>query len=154
MPLLQSFERMGFVGSKYPIFIALVVWCLSAAYVVHFVDRGWLPHDEGALAQSAERVLAGELPHRDFDEPYTGVLSYLHALGFKLLGTRLVSLRYVLLLSFLLFVATLYSLALKVAPPLVAGLVTLLGVAWSVPNYFAGVPSWYNLFLATFGTFA
>jgi hypothetical protein len=146
---------MGLSGSnRYPLIIALVVCCLSAAYVVHFVDRGWLPHDEGALAQSAERVLEGELPHRDFDEPYTGALSYLHALGFKLLGTRLVSLRYVLLLFFLLFVPALYSLALKVAPPLVAGLVTLLGVVWSVPNYFAGVPSWYNLFLATFGTFA
>ena len=28
---------------------------------------------------------------------------------------------------------------------------TLLAVAWSVPNYSAAVPSWYNLFLATFG---
>jgi hypothetical protein len=27
----------------------------------------------------------------------------------------------------------------------------LLGVAWSVPNYHVPMPSWYNLFLATFG---
>ena len=31
---------------------------------------------------------------------------------------------------------------------------TLLAVVWSVPNYFTGLPSWYNLFFATAGTFA
>ena len=33
----------------------------------------------------------------------------------------------------------------------VAGAVTLLAVAWSIPNYSAAMPSWYNLFFATFG---
>jgi hypothetical protein len=35
-----------------------------------------------------------------------------------------------------------------------AGVTTLVAIVWSVPNYFAGVPSWYNLFFATFGTLA
>src|SRR5438128_1338236 len=142
------------IWNRRPLLILVVVWCLSSAYIARFVDRGWIPHDEGLLAQSAERVLQGEVPHRDFDELYSGGLSYLHALAFEALGTRLISLRYVLLFFFLLFVPALYSLASKVASPLVAGLVTLLGVAWSVPNYFAGLPSWYNLFFATFGTLA
>jgi hypothetical protein len=39
------------------------------------------------------------------------------------------------------------------APPL-AGALTALGAAWSLPQYAAAMPSWYNLFLATFGTAA
>lgn len=135
--------------------VVLILICvLSAVYVFRFVDRGWIPHDDGSLAQMAERVLAGELPHRDFDEIYTGGLSFLYAAAFKVLGVKLVSIRIVLYLFFLTFVPALYSIALRFASPLVAGLVTLLGVVWSAPNYFAGLPSWYNLFFATFGTLA
>src|SRR5206468_779695 len=108
----------------------------------------------GGLAHMAERVLAGELPHRDFDEIYTGGLSFLYAVAFKILGVKLISIRIVLYLFFLAFVPALYSIALRFASPLIAGAVTLLGVVWSVPNYFAGLPSWYNLFFATFGTLA
>ena len=31
---------------------------------------------------------------------------------------------------------------------------TVLAVFWSVPNYPAAMPSWYNLYLATGGTLA
>src|SRR3989454_5257856 len=54
-----------------------VAWVLGAAVGGHYLTRGWVPHDAGSLAQSAERVLAGELPHRDFDEIYTGGASLL-----------------------------------------------------------------------------
>ncbi len=139
-------------GSKKAFLI--IVWSLSALYVFGFYDRGWVPHDEGAIAQSAERILAGEMPHRDFDEIYTGGLSYLHAAAFKTLGLNLVSLRIVLLVFFLAFVPGFYALAARLAPPIVAAAVTLVAVVWSVPNYFASLPSWYNLFFATFGTLA
>ena len=132
----------------------IIIWILSAVYVFTFVDRGWIPHDDGSLAQMAERVLGGELPHRDFDEIYTGGLSFLYAVAFKILGLKLISIRIVFFLFFLAFVPALYSIALRFASPLIAGAVTLLGVVWSVPNYFAGLPSWYNLFFATFGTLA
>ena len=134
--------------------ILLIVWIISAVYVAGFIDRGWIPHDEGSLAQSAERVLAGELPHRDFDEIYTGGLSFLYAATFKFLGANLVSIRYVFFAIFLIFVPALYAIAVRFASPWIAGAVTLLGVTWSVPNYFAGVPSWYNLFFAVLGTIA
>ena len=76
--------------------ICLVLCVVTAAYLLPFVDRGWIAHDDGMLGQMAERVLAGEIPHRDFDDPYTGGLTYLHALGFKLFGVRLLSLRWLL----------------------------------------------------------
>ena len=126
----------------------------SALYGYLFFDRGWIPHDDGTLALGAERFLSGEMPHRDFDESYTGGLTLLHAVAFRIFGTNLVSLRLVLFLFFLPFVAALYGIALRLVSPAVAALVTLLCVAWSVPNYFASLPSWYNLFFATFGGLA
>ena len=128
-----------------------LVWIVSAAYVWHGLDRGWIPHDEGTLAQSAERVLNGELPHRDFDEVYTGALSYLNAAAFRSFGTTLRSLRLPLFCVFLLWVPVLYYVATRFAAPPLAGAVTALGAAWSLPQYAAAMPSWYNLFLATFG---
>lgn len=136
---------------SYKWIVLLVIWSVSAFYVMDFYDRGWVAHDEGALAQSAERVLTGELPHRDFDEIYTGGLTFLHALAFRFLGPSLLSLRIVLLVFFLACVPVFYLIALRFARPDIAALVTILGVAWSVPNYFASVPSWYNLFFAVFG---
>ncbi len=130
------------------------MWVVSAGYVGHGLDRGWFPHDEGTLAQSAERVLSGELPHRDFDEVYTGGLTYLNAAAFRVLGTNLLSLRLPLFGVFLLWVPALYYVATRFARPEVAGLVVALGAAWSLPRYSAAVPSWYNLFFATFGAAA
>ena len=134
--------------------VFFVVWAISAVYVATFVDRGWIPHDEGTLTLAAERAGAGELAYRDFEGGYTGGLNYLHALGFAWFGTRLLSLRWVLYVFFLAFVPSVYVIARRFWPPPAAGLVALAAVAWSVPNYFAGMPSWYNLFFAVFGTAA
>jgi hypothetical protein len=127
----------------------VLVWALSVAYVWALLDRGWVPHDEGALAESAIRVLRGELPHRDFDEIYSGGLSYLNALAFNIWGERLVSMRYMALVAFAAWVPILFYLASRFTGTLVAGLVTLVAVAWSYPNYTAAMPSWYNLYLAS-----
>jgi hypothetical protein len=128
-----------------------VVVLASGLYILPFVNKGWVPHDEGLLGQSAERLLAGQLPHRDFDEVYTGGLNYLHALAFKLGGVRLISLRYVLLAFFLAWVPAVFAIACRFARPPMAAFVTILCIVWSVPNYFASMPSWYNTFFATFG---
>jgi len=128
-----------------------VVWAASGALMLAYLRRGWVPHDEGTLAEGAERVLRGELPHRDFVEIYTGGLSYLNALSFRVFGASLLSPRIVLLLFALLWVPALYSVARRFLRPLPAGALALLGVAWSIPNYAAALPSWYNLMFATFG---
>src|SRR4051812_9164667 len=77
---------------------------LSAAYAGFYLKRGWVPHDEGAFALSAERVLQGELPHRDFDEIYTGGLAFVNAGAMRAFGMTLVAMRYPLLITFLLWV--------------------------------------------------
>jgi hypothetical protein len=124
---------------------------VSAVYVAWHLGRGWIAHDEGALGQSAERLLLGELPHRDFDELYTGGLTWANAAAFRLFGTTLFAMRIVLFAVFLAWVPAVFYLASRLVRPLAAAGVTLLCVAWTLPNYPAPLPSWYNLFLTVFG---
>jgi hypothetical protein len=125
-------------------------WAISVLYLTRSLNSGWFPHDDGSLAQSAERVLDGQLPHRDFDDIYTGGLDYAHALAFEVLGHELTSLRLVLFAFFVAWVPALYAIARRFAAPVPSAALVLLCVVWSVPNYSASMPSWYNLFLATF----
>lgn len=134
--------------------IALVVWAVSMASVASRIDRGWGPPDEGMLGQTAERFLGGELPHRDFEDPYTGGLTAVHATAFSVLGVRLITLRFVLLVAVALWIPLLFGVAKRFGSPIMAGALTLLAVAWSVPAYPASMPSWYNLFFATAGLLA
>lgn len=134
--------------------VLLTVLAISIAYVGAHLWRGWMPYDDGSLAQSAERLLQGELPHRDFDDIYTGGLAYLNAGAFRLFGTSLWSIRLVLLAVFVAWVPTVYYIASRLVRPVTAGAITLMAVVWSLPNYTAAMPSWYNLFLATFGAAA
>jgi len=52
--------------------ILMTVWAISGLYERQHLMHGWVPHDEGLFAQSADRVLHGEVPHRDYVETYTG----------------------------------------------------------------------------------
>lgn len=132
----------------------LLAWVAAAFYLWHFAGRGWIPHDDGMLAQIAERILAGELPHRDFDDPYTGGLGYLHAMAFLGFGVRILSLRILLFLAALAWMPAVFLLARRFVSPASAAFVTAAAVVWTIPNYFASMPSYYNLFFATWGTVA
>lgn len=164
MPLKLTYPRRdlspppvfleGAFTTRRSVLLFLAVWILSGAYMAVNLNRGWVPHDEGILAQAAERVVQGEMPHRDFEDPYTGGLSYLHAAAFRLFGVDLLVLRYVLFAFFLAWVLAVYAAAREFSEPWPAAGITILGVAWSVPNYAAAIPSWFCLFLATFGTLA
>jgi hypothetical protein len=148
---------MNFGGNRTPsaplsgVLILVCVWVIALIYMGSYLKRGWVPHDEGLYGQSAERVLQGQLPHRDFDENYTGGLAFLNALACRILGLNLASIRIALFIVFSLWVPCLFYIASRFVSVPIAGLITLICVAWSVPNYSAAVPSWYNLFFATFG---
>jgi Dolichyl-phosphate-mannose-protein mannosyltransferase len=131
--------------------VLVLAWTASAFWVWHYVDRGWWPNNGGAFGLSAERVLAGELPHRDFDEIYTGGVSFLNALAFKVLGTSMTAMRRVLFVFFLAWIPSVYWIATRFAGALVAGLMTLLAAGWSMCIYTEPIANWYNLFFATFG---
>lgn len=130
------------------------VLLIAGVYVGLHLGRGWVPADDGTLGQSALRVFEGQLPQRDFAEIYTGGLSLIHALAFRVFGVSLMSLRICVFLFFLAWIPAVYYIALRFASAMGAGLITLLAVSWSFPNYPAAMPSWYNLFFATFGAAA
>lgn len=134
--------------------LALGVWGAAAAYARYYLLRPLVPNDSGLLGQCAERVLQGELPHRDFDAVYTGGLACLNGLAFALVGPSVAAQRGVVFVAFLAWVPAVYALARRVSAPAYAALATALCVVWSLPNYPEAMPSWFNLFLATWGALA
>ena len=117
------------------------------------LDRGWLGWDDGSLAQSAERVLIGELPHREYADLYTGLLSFLNAAVFAVLGHDLFNLRIPLFVGFLAFAGCFFALSRRLIPHGWAFVATVAAICWSVPIYPAPMPSWYLLFLSTYGMY-
>ena len=132
----------------------LVTLAVTTIYLSTMGNQGWIAHDEGLLAHSADRVLAGETPHIDFQDPYTGGLSYWHAQVFSVLGTSLTSLRTILVAVAVLAVIAWFLIAARFLPPASASVVTLVCLVWSFPNYFAALPSWYNLMFASWTMWA
>lgn len=118
---------------------ALSVWTI--------LDRGWVPFDEGTIAQAAERVLHGELSHRDFTDPYSGGLPYWHALAMRAFGPSLMAPRYGLFLAFLLWLPAVWWLARRAVGHRKAAVVTIVAAWWSLPVYPAAMPTWYLLFI-------
>ncbi len=134
--------------------VLAAVWVASTVYLATRLRYGWAGLDAGALAQMADRVLHGQVPFRDFVEEYTGGLTYLNALALRFFGVNLFSMRIPLFLFFVGWVPSVYFIARRFVRPLAAGAMTILCVAWSVPNYPEAMPSWYNLFFATWGVLA
>ena len=129
--------------------LPLAVWAVSLVYAIAWLDRGWFPHDLGSVAHPAQRVLLGELPHRDFEDVYTGGLAFLNALGFRLLGESAMSARWMALAAYAAWVPAAWAVARSFAGPWLAAAATLLAASWTLPMYAERMPSWYNLFLGT-----
>ncbi len=138
-----------------PGFLALgIVLVLSYFAVRPQLFVSWTPSDEGVLAQGAERVMRGDLPHRDFVALWSGGLDYLNAIGFRFLGTRLASLRVVVCAAWLLSLSAMYVSARQMVSVWFAAALTLCAALWTLPLSPHPLPSWYTLFLALFGVAA
>jgi hypothetical protein len=129
--------------------LGLLAVGISGLVTFDRLDSGWIPHDEGQLGQAATRILDGQLPHRDFDDMYTGGLSYLNAFSMQSFGENSLSMRWMLFAWFLPFAAACFWIFKQFANATVAAVLTVLACVWSVPMYPAPMPSWYLLFLAT-----
>ncbi len=134
--------------------VVAVILGSACVYVAWLMDRAWIPHDDGLLAQTAERILLGERSHTDFQDPYTGALAYWHALALRLFGVHLLSLRVMLFLSSLPFLAATYAVLRRFLRPRWAAVATAGALVWGLPSYPASMPTWYNLFLATLALLA
>jgi len=103
--------------------VLCLVMVIAGTYVGVRVNQSWIAVDDGILAQSAVRVLQGQLPHSDFVEIYTGGLSFIHATAYRIFGVNLLSLRICVFLFFLAWIAAVYYIALRFTPPITAGVI-------------------------------
>lgn len=133
------------------LFLATVI---SILHIAPFVFHGFLPQDDGYHAQIAQRILWGETPHVDFYDHYIGGLGFLNALGMKLFGESLSSVRLTQFLIFALSFPVIYWLALQFCSIEVAFSLTLLSAVWTLPNFPIPSANWYSLPLWLMGTAA
>ena len=127
---------------------------VAAVSIGTMLSHGWVPIDEGTIALSARLVRAGYLPHLDFAYPYTGALAFWHALATRLGGDSMLAPRYALFAAFLLWLPAVWALARRFAPPPAAAAAVVLAAWWSLLIYPAAMPTWYVLFLTTWGLVA
>jgi hypothetical protein len=138
-------------GRRLQISVFLAVCLVGCCLFLSRIHEGFSPWDDPMLAHTAERTLKGETPQIDFHDGYTGGLSYLNALGMRAFGVRLLSIRIVLFIFFVPWMAVIWYLATRFTTTAGAAVVTLLCIIWSVPIYPSPLGSWYSLYFATFG---
>lgn len=126
--------------------LAALVLAFELAVLVHLHDRFWWPPDDGAYAHPAERMLHGEVLHRDVHEAHPA-LHFVHEAAFALFGDRLVSLRYPLV-GAAAAQGLLVFLLLLPAGELAAAAGSLATTAFGCVQYLNPQPSWYCACLA------
>jgi hypothetical protein len=121
---------------------------LASAVVWPHLYESSIATDEGVLAQSAERVMRGELPHRDFIALWSGGLDLVHALLFRAFGIRMTVLHAFLGVSWLAALAAFFSVVRRLVTPWGAAAITFAAAIWTVPHLPHPLPSWHAAFLA------
>ena len=125
----------------------ILVVLVSTVVMIVYHNRFWAPADEGKFAHVAERMLLGEVLHRDVQDLHAGYINFVNAAAFSLFGVRMVSMRYPLALLTVIQ-AGLMFLVLKrrgVATALIGGLAL---TSLSFVQFLNPTPNWYTLFLA------
>jgi len=129
------------------LWLAVALSCtVSALLLWRFHDYYWYPPDEGNYAHVAQRLLQGEVLHRDIQDVHAGYIDFINAGAFALFGERMVVLRYpVVLLNIIqagLVVWTLRAKGLLLGA--MAGIASVCLGFFLFPNPSA---NWYCLFL-------
>src|SRR5688572_779747 len=75
-----------------------LVLIVSTVLMIAYHNRFWAPADEGKYAHVAERMLLGQVLHRDVQDLHAGYVNFVNAAAFSLFGVRMVSMRYPLAL--------------------------------------------------------
>jgi len=127
----------------------ILIFLINLLFVRYFHDQSWWAYDEGFYAHVAERVLDGEVLHRDIQERHAGYINFANAAALHFFGRELVSLRYPLVflaalqsvLVFLLFLSKGIWLAVIAA---------FVSTAFGFILFPNPTPNWYCLFLTVF----
>lgn len=122
-----------------------VVVCCAALILFYYHDRFWWPPVDGAYAHVAERILAGEVLHRDVQDIHAGHVNLVNAGAMGLFGMKMVALRYPLVVLTLIQTCLVFFLLLPrgriVAMSGAAAMTALTFVQFPNPT-----ANWYALF--------
>ena len=123
----------------------LTVMLVNTSLLWWFHDRTWWPPDDGQLAHVAERLLHGEVLHRDIQDVRPGYVNFINAAALAIFGPSLLSLRYPLVLIALLQSLLLFWL-FKSHGAVLAGALAVSSVTLGVLHYINPNHHWYALF--------
>ena len=124
----------------------IVALALAALVLGHYHDRFWWAPDDGADFHMAERILAGEVMHRDIDDVHPGYHNFLNAAALRLFGDDFVSLRYPLV-AMGIVQAGLIFLLLGPRGAVVGVVGALAGTALSFVQILNPTANWHALFV-------
>jgi hypothetical protein len=147
-----SVHEQAIAAGALPWFATREAMCVLAALAGIVAVYAWSGQfwvdlvDEGYFLDLSQRVLNGALPYRDFTTYYTPGIFYLFAAAFKLFGTNLLVIRYLMAILRGLCALLLYVLTRRIAPWPLAWLpfiVIFLVDAWPIET--EPHPSWPSL---------
>jgi hypothetical protein len=125
--------------------LALVI-LISTSLMLIYHNRFWAPADEGNYAHVAERLLSGEVLHRDVQDVHAGYVNFVNAAAFSIFGRRMVSLRYPLA-ALTVLQAGLMFLVLRPRGLAPAAIGALALTSLSYVQFLNPTANWYSLFL-------
>lgn len=138
IPESQSTER----------WIGLLIFLLTAGYLLVFRRYTTVDADEGIILQGAQRILQGEVLYRDFFSFYTPGSYYLLAILFKIFGSSFMTARTPLILFGGLFSGVTYLLARRVCRRSSALLTASLVSLTCLPYRFMALHNWDSTLFA------
>lgn len=107
-----------------------LVPAFSLAYLLIGYDRYLSHYDEGLITVGAMRVLAGDMPHRDFWSNYAPGQYYLVAALFRVFGPAILHERILAVLLSAALLTLVYLLAARLGAGRWAWVAWLVGLAW------------------------
>lgn len=122
--------------------VGLLLLLLSFVYLCLFRRFTAMEPDEGILLQGAQRILAGQVPYRDFFSFYTPGSYYELALVFRLFGSSLVVARTMLALTGAILSVIVYLLARRVCSQAFAMTIAAFATVSSLPYRFLVLHNW------------
>jgi|GEM_PF-2514497 len=128
----------------------IILVIIALFYYLFFINKGIVLFDEGYFVHSADRILNGELPYKDFSLQYGPTYFYLLALFFKLFGATIIVERWFAVLICLGILGTIFLIInkLQVKSYLLISLSFLCIVAYGYP--LINIPNimWTNVLTA------
>ncbi len=128
--------------SRPELYLAGALFLLSFLYLCIFRHHTDMDPDEGIVLQGAQRILAGQVPYRDFFSFYTPGSYYAVALVFRIFGSSLAVARTAVALAGALLSAVSYLLARRVCSRTVAFTLAVLGTLTTLPYRFLVLHNW------------